>query len=138
LNADRRCARPHLLFGFRRTGAGHDDHFVASNPHVADGHDCRFGFEGPAGELVRLRDAQHLVDAFKHLDQPLVRMTLTDRPEHGPGDTGRPVHVHAHLHEAGHDLFDLRLAGPFFHDYDHCFGCLHCPEVHERSGVSSP
>ena len=93
---------------------------IRTSPTVID---RRLRLERPARELVRLGDAQHLVDAVEHLDQPLVGMPLADGAEHGARHAGRPVHVHAHLDEARDDLFDLRLGGPFFHYYDHGF-CL--------------
>ena len=35
----RRRRRAHLRLAFGRAGAGHDDHLVAADPHVADGDD---------------------------------------------------------------------------------------------------
>ena len=54
---------------------------------------------------------------------------------------GRPVHVHAHVDQPGHDLLDLLFGGPLFHYYDHGFRCL--PRYVSRvaltvRGASSP
>ena len=127
---DLRAGPPHrrrggadLLLALRRARAGHDDHFVAADPDVADGDDRAVRLERAAGQLVRLGDPQHFVDAVEHLDQPVVGMPLPDRAEHRARDAGRAVHVHAHLHEPRDDLLDLRFGGPFFHHYYHGF-CL--------------
>jgi hypothetical protein len=61
------------------------------------------------------------VDAVEHFDQPLVRLPLADRAEHGAGDAGGPVDVHSHLDEASDDHLDLRLGGAFLHYHDHGF-----------------
>ena len=54
----------------------------------------------------------HLVHAVEHLDQPGIGPPLSDRAEHRPGHAGRPMDVHAHLHETRDDLLDLRFASP--------------------------
>ena len=116
----RRCGA-HLLLVFRRARTGHHDDLVAADADVADRDDRSLGLEGPARELVRRRDPQHLVDAVEHLDQAGVGMPLADGAEHGPLDTGRSVDVHAHLDQPRDDLLDLVLGGPFLHHYDHGF-----------------
>ena len=118
------AAAAHLRFALRRARAGHDDHLVAADAHVADRDHGAVRLERPARELVRLRDAQHLVDAVQHLDQRLVGMPLADRAEHRARDAGRPVHVHPHFDQPRDDVLDLRLAGAFFHYNDHGFCCL--------------
>ena len=122
--SDRRRGRADLTLVLRRARPGHDNHFVAADPDVA-GHDGRVvGLERPAGQLERLGNPHHLVDAVEHLDETGVGLPLPDRAEHRSGDTGRAVHVHPHFNQPGDDLFDLGFAGPFFHYYDHGFCCL--------------
>ena len=75
----RRRRRAHLRLGLRRARAGHDDHLVAADAHVADGDDGALGLERPARELVRLGDPQHLVHAVEQLDQRRVGMPLARR-----------------------------------------------------------
>ena len=53
-----RGRRVHLLVCLGRARAGHDDHLVAADAHIADRHDRVFGLERAARELVRLRDPQ--------------------------------------------------------------------------------
>src|SRR6266851_1233759 len=104
-----RRRRPHLRLALRRAGAGHDDHFVAADPHLADADHGAFRLERAAGELVRLRDAQDFVHAIEQLDDALVRVALPHRAEDRARHAGRSVHVHAHLDETGDHLFDLRF-----------------------------
>jgi hypothetical protein len=116
---DRRRGRPHLPFVLRRARAGHDDHFIAADPEIADRDHGAFRLEGPARQLVGLGDAHHFVDPLEHFDQTFVGMPLPDRAEHRSRDAGRPVHVHPHLDEPGHDILDLCLRRPLLHHHNH-------------------
>ena len=73
---------------------------IRTSPIVDDGV---LRLERAAGQLVRLGDAQHLVDAVQQLDQPRVDLAAADHAEHRARGAGRAVHVHAHLHEVGDD-----------------------------------
>ena len=115
----RRGAGHHLLVGLGRARTGHDDHFVAAYPHVVDRDDRVLGLEGPAGALVGLGDAQHLVHAVEDPDQLRIDLVRTDDAEHRPRGARRSVHVHAQFDEARDDRVDLRLGGPFLHYDDH-------------------
>ena len=109
----------HLLVGLRRAGAGHHDHFVATDPHIVDGDDGVFRLERAAGALVGLGDAQHLVHAVKELDELLLDLVGADDAEHRPRGAGRAVHVHPELDQPGDDRVDLRLRGALLHDDNH-------------------
>src|SRR5262245_61560231 len=126
----RRGGRAHLLLVLGRARAGHDDHLVAADADVADGDHGVVRLEGPARQLVRRRDAQHLVDTLEHLDQAGLGVSRSDGAEDGALDPRRAVYVHAHFHQSRHDLRDLIFGGPFLHHYDH--GCLA-----STSGVST-
>ena len=118
-SADRGRRGAHLVLVLGRARTGHDDDLVAAQPDVANHDDRSFGFERPAGELVRRRDPQDLVDAVQHLDEPGVRQSLAHGAEDGPLDARRPVDVHPHFHQARDDLRDLLFGGSLLHDYDH-------------------
>src|SRR6266850_1189196 len=109
----------HLLIRLRRAGAGHDDHLVAPYSHVVDVDKGVLGLEGAARALVRLRDAEHLVDAVEDADQLGVDLVGADDAQHGSRHPRRTVNVHPQLDEARDHGIDLRLGGALVHYDDH-------------------
>ena len=102
-----------------RARAGHDDHFVAADRNIADSDDRVLGPEGPARELVRLGDAEDLLDAVEDLDQPGIADLPPDRADDRPQRAGRPVHVEAHFDQLCDDALDLLAGRAFLHYYNH-------------------
>jgi hypothetical protein len=112
--------RGHALFlGFRGTGPGHDDYFVATYAHIVEGDDRVFGLVTATRTLVRLGDAQHFVDAVENLDHFLLDLAGADDPKHRARGARRSVYVHPQLDEPRDDRVDLRLGGPLFHYNNH-------------------
>ena len=109
-----------LLFVLRRAGTRHDDHFVTANPHVADGDHAVLRLERPAGELVRLGDADDLLDSFEHFEEPRIPLPpATDRANHRAQRAARPVHIEPHLDQLRDHPLHLFVRRPFLHDHNH-------------------
>ena len=83
---DRRGAGVHLLLRLRRARTGHDDHLVTADPDIVNGDDGVLRLEGAACALVRLRDAEHLVDAVEDPDQLGIDLVGTDDTEDRAAD----------------------------------------------------
>ena len=97
-----------LLLALGRARTGHDDHLVAAYPHVIDHDDGVVGLERAAGQLVRLGDAVHLLDAVEDFEQRNVELARSaDRAENRPQRAGGPVDVEAHFRQLRDDRLDL-------------------------------
>ena len=116
---DRSRGGVHLLFGFSRARACHDDDLVAAYSHVVDRNDGVFGAEGAAGALIRLGDPKHFVNAVENGNQIGIDLLCADDAKDSPADAGRPVDVHTQLDETLDDRVNLRLGGALVHHYDH-------------------
>ena len=121
----RRGRRIDLLLGLGGAGSGHHDDLVAPDSERSQRHDRGRRLERAAGQLVGLRDAQHLLDAVHDLDQAGVELPIAaDRPEHRLEGAGRAMHVEAPLDERGDDVLNLVFRRPFLHDDHHPLNSL--------------
>ena len=87
---DGRRRRLDLFLGLGGARSGHDDDFVAADPQVADRDDGVLGPETPAGELVGLGDAVHLLDAV-HAPRSARDRTAGCRPPRRSPSSSAPV-----------------------------------------------
>jgi hypothetical protein len=130
-----RGRRLDLRFAFRRARARHHDDFVAADAHVVDGDDRVLRLERPAGELVRLADAQNLLYAIHELDEAGVDViAATDRADNGSIRAGRPMHVEAQFQKLVDDVLNLLVGRPLLHHHNH----VASPQSFTHGESSSP
>ena len=97
-----------LLLALGRARTGHDDHLVAAYPNIVEDDDRVVGLERAAGQLVRLSDAVHLLDAVEDFEQRRVELArAADGAKDSPERARGAVHVEAHLRQLRDDRLNL-------------------------------